>query len=156
MRGVVLATDRRVVNSSELHRFSDNEERWWFRFAYDGEIVQVCLAGSSECPDPAWLELAERVTAQVDEFVAEARLYLRAFVNPETITGPCGVKCWGEWDLDSMEFGPSQDLRPNRLQPFEMAFALPEDRYGVWTVRFSRSRGPEFRFYPDQFRRSQV
>ena len=51
MRGVVLATDRRVVNSSELHRFSDNEERWWFRFAYDGEIVQVCLAGSSECPD---------------------------------------------------------------------------------------------------------
>lgn len=144
MRGVVLRDQRRTVTPVHLTRDNDREA-WVFLLPHAGYQVEVFLEGGDAGPGPVCLALAERVTSQIDEFVAVARDYLRAFVDCQRLG------CAGEWNLEWLEFGPHSD---ELSDPFEMVFGLEGDGYGGWGVRFSDSRG-SFGFCPYEFRRFQ-
>ena len=120
-----------------------DQRLWRFNAPHAGYTVEVLVAGSDRGPDPAWLDLAARVAANLGPLEAVARYYLRAFVDEGKLDGP------GEWALDWLEFGRHPDDMP---EPFELVLVHEGDTYGGWGVRFFR--GPQG-WRPWEFRRFQ-
>ncbi len=126
----------------QLDRTTD-QGLWRFWAPHDGYHVEVLLAGDEASPDPAWLDLAARVTLQLGPLVAVSRYYLQAFVDEGKLDGP------GEWGLDWLEFGRHPDDMP---EPFELVLVHGGDGYGGWGVRFFRGHSG---WRPYEFRRFQ-
>src|SRR5262249_37612557 len=92
--------------------YAPNEVGSWFRLPYQQHEVEVLLAGDDRGPDPQWLELAARVSAQVEKFVVEAKSYLESFMG----TPEAGR--YGDWSLEWLEFG--QGVHAGLRWPFEL------------------------------------
>ncbi len=141
VRGIKLGQRRQPIGPrSLLHQPSEGV--WVFDF----QGCEFIVGGGPDGPDPAGLDLAEFVAAQIDEFVSEANGYLTAFVVPERFGASA------PWKLQGIEFGRNT---ADPTDVFEVLLVLEGDTYGVWGVRFSFSSTPLDCFYPVQFSRRQ-
>jgi hypothetical protein len=161
MRGVTCGADRHPVDHASL-RYWDTAGVWVFE-CVGGEFV---IRGGPDGPDPIRLDLARRVAASISMFVAEANVYLAAFVAPERF------KAFGPWNFEAAEFGQQSVERfrayrtskcypaDDRVDVFEIILSLGNDIYGVWGVRFACSdfgglESTRDRFHAHAFRRLQ-
>lgn len=143
MAGIVLGPEKLHIAHLEFRR-TDDDAMWWFRFPYLDYEAEALLAGDDGGPNPDWLDLAVRVSAQLDKFVPEATNYLRSFM------GNSHRSRYGNWSLEWLEFG--RDLHVGLRWPFELVFLQDGDTYGGWSVLFADA-GEPVGYWPRQFRR---
>ena len=140
---IPLGSERFVIDPTQLTRASDRGA-WRLNAPYQDYQIEILVAGDTSAPGATELDLAERVVAHLDDFVAVSRFYLRTFVDERKLDAP------GEWDPAWLEFG----LDPEKLpESFELILGHDGDNYGAWGVRFFR--GP-FGFRPYEFRQFQM
>lgn len=147
MVGVACGPSRYAFDREECWQHYPAEALWGYECeAHGAYAVEFVVRGGSDGPDPARLELAERVAAHLAAFVAAAREYLAGFVDLREFqtTEP--------WDLQGAEFGRDPS---DPLEVLELQMALRGDANELWSVRFGPSGPSHDRFVPKQFRRQQ-
>jgi hypothetical protein len=114
-----------------------------------GESLEVLVAGNSNAPEPARLELVRRALAILGELRDRAAAYLDAFVDRVRFAKG------NTWYLEGLEAGTEPGELASRLR---LCFTVEGDTYGYWSVTFEvpPSEATQSMFFPVSFARRQV